>query len=50
MNFIKQQKYNVSIFFENWMNRKVIETENRELTLIETTMLIIGYSIWTITK
>jgi len=46
MGFIKRQKYKIFIFFEKWMDRKIVETENRDLTLLESLMLIFGYCVW----
>ncbi len=48
MGFIRRQKYKVYMYIERWLDRKVIETENRELTYLETTMLIFGYCVWKI--
>ena len=50
MGFIRRQKYKICTFLESWLERKVVETENRELTLIESTMLIFGYYVWIITN
>ena len=43
MRFVRRQKYKIYIFVDNWLTRKVKETEGRELTFLETCGLIVGY-------
>jgi len=45
---IKKARYLIQVYLESWMNRKVKETEGRELTYIETTGLFVAYPIWKI--
>lgn len=45
---IKKIRYLIQIYLEKWMERKIKETKNRQLTFIETIGLIIAYPIWTI--
>jgi len=45
---IKKVRYFIQIYLEKWMNRKVKETENRQLTFVETIGLFVAYPIWTI--
>lgn len=48
MGFIKRQEYKIYIFLEKWMDRKI--AINRELTLLESMMLMVAYSVHYLTN
>jgi len=43
MGFIRRQKYKIFIFVDKWLDRKVKDTEGRELTFLEACGFIVGY-------
>lgn len=51
MRFIKRQTYKIHLFIQNWIDRKIIETRNRELKFIESMMLIfVAFPVWYLTN